>query len=231
MKLSQIGYLTAIFVFLQCYTLAAETVLLRSGKEVEIIDGALAAKGTEEVLREASDWLKKGRLDYAREYWKLLTEKGKGAPAARAKAAQEKLRNIEYKSFIILKDGKILTGKIKADDLRTDLLGLEEKQEVPIWALEEVVAEYHAGYSRVTKTFYPLTVLEIKFRGLSLKTSRITQELEFIVEAENGATTRAILGKNYEILRPEKLDNQLDALTEGRILKIVVYPNLAAQDW
>jgi hypothetical protein len=230
MKPSRVGYLCTVFLFLQFPTLAAETVLLRSGKEVEIIDGALTAKGAEDVLREATDWLNKGRLDYAREYWTLLTEKGRGAPAARAKAAQEKLRNMEYKSFVMLKDGRTLTGRIKAE-LRTDLLGLEEKQEVPIWAVEEIVAEYHAGYSRVTKTFYPLTVLEIKLRGLPLKTSRITQEVEFIVEAENGAATRAILGKDYEILRPEKLDKQLDDLTGGRILKIVIYPNLAARDW
>jgi hypothetical protein len=230
MKPSRVGYLCTVFLFLQFSPLAAETVLLRSGKEVEIIDGALTAKGAEEVLREASDWLNKGRLDYAREYWKLLTEKGKGAPAARAKAAQEKLRNIEYKSFIMLKDGTILTGKIKAD-LRTDLLGLEDKQEVPIWALEEIVAEYQPGYSRITKTFYPLTLLEIKFRGLRLKASRMTQEVEFMVEAENGPVSRAILGKEYEILRPDDLGEQLETLTKGRILKIVVYPNLTTQDW
>jgi hypothetical protein len=230
MKPSRVGYLCTVFLFLQFSPLAAETVLLRSGKEVEIIDGALAAKGAEEVLREASDWLKKGRLDYAREYWKLLAEKGKGAPAARAKAAQEKLRNMEYKSFVMLKDGRTLTGRIKAE-LRTDLLGLEEKQEVPIWALEEIVAEYQPGYSRITKTFYPLTLLEIKFRGLRLKASRMTQEVEFMVEAENGPVSRAILGKEYEILRPDDLGEQLETLTKGRILKIVVYPNLTTQDW
>jgi hypothetical protein len=62
----------------------AETLVLRSGKQLEIIDGALTAKGAEEVLEEAANWLKKGRLDYAREYWRLLTEKSKGMPAARA---------------------------------------------------------------------------------------------------------------------------------------------------
>jgi len=230
MKPSQIGLLSAVFVSLQFSSLAAETVLLRSGKEVEIIDGALTAKGAEDVLREATDWLNKGRLDYAREYWKLLTEKGKGAPAARAKAAQEKLRNMEYKSFIMLKDGRTLTGRIKSD-LRTDLLGLEDKLEVPIWALEEIVAEYQPGYSRVTKTFYPLTLLEIKFRGQKLKTSRITQELAFTIEEEKGPVTRAILGKEYEILRPNDLGEQIETLTNGRILKIVIYPNLATQDW
>jgi len=230
MKLSRVGYLCTVFLLLQFSPLVAETVLLRSGKEVEIIDGALSAKGAEEVLREASDWLKKGRLDYAREYWKLLTEKGRGTPASRAKAEQQRLHNVEYKSFILLRDGKILTGKIKAD-LRTDLLGLEDKQEVPIWAIEEIVAEYHPGYSQVSKTYYPLTLLEIKFRGQKLKSSRITQELEFTIEEEKGPVTRAILGKEYEILRPNDLGEQLNTLTKGRILKIVIYPNLATQDW
>ena len=229
MKASQIGLLSTVLVFFQFSTLAAETVRLRSGKEVEIVDGALAGNGSEEVLHEASDWLKKGRLDYAREYWKLLAEKGKGTPVSRAKAEQERLRNIEYKSFIVMRDGKTLTGKIKAD-LRTDLLGLEGQQEVPVWAIEEVIAEYHPGYSRVTKTYYPLTLLEIKFRGQELKAARISRELEFTIEEEKGAATRAILGKDYEILRPNNLGEQIETLTSGRIHKIVIYPNLITQD-
>lgn len=229
MKPSQVGLLSAVFLFLQFSPLPAETVRLRSGTEVEIIDGALTAKGADDVLREASDWLKKGRLDYAREYWKLLTEKGRGTPASRAKAEQERLHNIEYKSFIVLTDGKILTGKIKAD-LRTDRLGLEGQQEVPIWAIEEIVAEYHPGLSQVSKTYYPLTLLEIKFRGQKLQASRIAQELEFTIEAENGLATSAILGKDYEILRPNNLGEQLETLTSGRVLKIVIYPNLTTQD-
>ena len=229
MKPSRVGYLCAVFLLLQFSPLAAETVRLRSGKEVEIIDGALTAKGAEEVLSEASDWLKKGRLDYAREYWKLLAEKGRGTPASRAKAEQARLHNIEYKSFILLRGGRNLTGKIKAD-LRTDLLGLEGQQEVPIWAIEEIIAEYHPGVSQVSKTYYPLTLLEIKFRGQKLKTSRIAQELEFTIEEENGHVTKAILGKEYEILRPNNLGEQIDTLTNGRILKIVIYPNLITQD-
>src|SRR5574341_1394062 len=175
MKPSRVGYLCAVLLFLQFAPLAAETVRLRSGKEVEIIDGALTAKGAEEVLSEASDWLKKGRLDYAREYWKLLAEKGRGAPASRARAEQARLHNIEYKSFILLRGGRNLTGKIKAD-LRMDLLGLEGQQEVPIWTIEEIIAEYHPGVSQVSKTYYPLTLLEIKFRGQKLKSSRIARE-------------------------------------------------------
>lgn len=229
MKPSQVGLLSAVFLFLQFSPLAAETVRLKSGIEVEIIDGALTAKGADDVLREASDWLKKGRLDYAREYWTLLTEKAKGTPASRAKAEQARLHNIEYKSFILLRGGKTLTGKIKAD-LRTDLLGLEGQQEVPIWAIEEIVAEYHPGVSQVSKTYYPLTLLEIKFRAQELKASRIARELEFTIETENGHATKAILGKDYEILRPNNLGEQIDTLTNGRILKIVIYPNLITQD-
>ena len=230
MKCWLAALLAALFISLWVANSIAETVRLRSGKEVEIIDGALTAKGADDVLREASDWLKKGRLDYAREYWKLLTEKGRGTPASRAKAEQERLRNIEYKSFIMLRDGKTFAGKIKAD-LRMDLLGLDGQQEVPIWAIEEIVAEYHLGFSQVSKTYYPLTLLEIKFRGQKLKASRIAQELEFTIEEEKGLVTRAILGKDYEILRPNNLGEQIETLTNGRILKIVIYPNLITQDW
>ena len=224
------GLLLAVAISCHATDLRAETVVLRSGKQVEIIDGALTAKGAEEVLREASDWLKRGRVDYAREYWRLLSDKAQGLPAKRAKAAQEKLTGIEYRSFIMLINGKLLTGNVKAE-LRTDLLGLEGKQEIPVWEIEEIIAEYHSGYSRITRTFYPLTILEIKLRGRTLQTARMMQEVEFVVEDEKGSITRAILGKEYEILRPENLREQIDALTENRVLKVVIYPNVARQDW
>jgi hypothetical protein len=205
--------------------LAAETIILRSGKAVEIIDGALPETAAEEVQREALDWLKKGRLDYARETWQLLAEKGKGAAAARAASAQERIPKIEYGSSVVLKDGKIITGKVKAN-LRTDLLGLEGKEEIPIWQIEEIIAEYHPGYSQVSKTYYPLILLEIKLRGQQLKTSRITQELTFVVEGGDGSVTKAILGKEYEVLRPQDLGGQMETLTADRILKVVIYPEI-----
>lgn len=217
--------LGAMALAFQAVPLAAETVLLRSGKEVEIIDGALPETAAEEALREASDWLKKGRLDYARETWRLLVEKGKGAAAARAASAQEKLPKIEHSSNVILKNGKIITGKVKAN-LRTDLLGLEGKEEIPIWQIEEIIAEYHPGYSQVSKTYYPLILLEIKLRGQQLKSSRITQEVTFVVEGGDGSVTKAILGKEYEVLHPQDLGGQMETLTADRILKVVIYPEI-----
>lgn len=199
--------------------------MLRSGREVEIIDGALHPKAAETVLREASDWLKKGRLDYAREYWKLLIEKAKDAPAARAKAAEERVRNAEYESFIILRKGKTFTGKVTAN-LRHDLLGLEGKEAIPIWQVEEITAEYHPGLSQVSKTYYPLTLLEIKLRGHKLQTVRINREIEFSVETADGSVNKTILGKSYEILRPEDLSGQIEAATSDRIVKVVIYPSI-----
>lgn len=225
MKPSQFGLLSAVIVFLQLSPLPAETVRLRSGKEVEIIDGALTAKGAAEVLQEASDWLKKGRLDYARDHWKLLIEKGRGVPASRAKAARERLQNVEFESFVILGNDRTLRGKIKTN-LRSDLLGLEGKDEIPIWRVEEIAAQYHPGLSQVSRTFYPLTLLEIKLREKRLRTSRITSEIEFIVEGADGSVAKAILGKDYELLRPEALAGQLEAIARDRIIKIVMYPGL-----
>ena len=45
MKPPRVGLISAIFVFFQFLTLAAETVLLRSGKEVDLIQfGLLCAR-------------------------------------------------------------------------------------------------------------------------------------------------------------------------------------------
>lgn len=217
--------LPVFFILFPLSPVAAETVVLRSGKAVEIIDGALPETAAEEVQREASDWLKKGRLDYALETWQLLAEKGKGAAAARAVSAQERIPKIEYGSSVILKNGKLITGKVKAN-LRSDLLGLEGKEEIPIWQIEEIIAEYHPGYSQVSKTYYPLILLEIKLRGQQLKTSRITQEVTFVVEGGDGSVTKAILGKEYEVLRPQDLGGQMETLTADRILKVVIYPEI-----
>ena len=219
------GVVSAIFVIVHFSYSLAETLLLRSGKEVEIVDGALSPKAAEIVLGEASGWLKKGRLDYAREYWKLLTEKAKGTPAARAKEATERVQNAEFESFIILRNGKTLRGKVAAN-LRHDLLGLEGKEAIPIWQVEEIAAEYHPGLSMVSRTYYPLTLLELKLRGHKLQTTRINREIEFMVETAPGSVQRATLGKSYEIFRPENLSSQIEDVTKDRIVKIVIYPSL-----
>jgi hypothetical protein len=203
----------------------AETLVLRSGKQLEIIDGALTAKGAEEVLQEASNWLKQGRLDYAREYWKLLAEKSKGMPAARAKAASEKFKTAEFESFIVLGNHRTIKGNVKAF-LRSDWLGLEGKDDVPIWSVEEIAAEYHPGLSQVSKTFYPFTMLEVKLRGKKLQTTKVAGEVEFLVETATGNTEKAVLGKLYELLRPQDLASQIEAITRNRIIKVVIYPGL-----
>jgi len=205
--------------------LFGETVTLRSGKEVEIIDGQLPEKVAAELYREAEDLLKKGRLDLAGDYWQLIVERAKGGAITRARAAQEKIGKVEYGSFVVLGNGKILRGKVRAF-LRADLLGLEGKEEIALWRLEEIVAEYHPGYSQVSKTFYPLTLLEIKFRDGELKAARITGEVEFMVEGADGAVVRALLGKEYEVLRDGDLGGQLQAMTTERITKVLIYPDL-----
>ncbi len=205
--------------------LLGEAIRLRSGKEVEIIDGQLPEKVAAELEREADGWLKKGRLDFAGDYWQLIVDRAKGTVATRARAAQERVRKAEYGSFVILGNGSMLKGRIEAN-LRADLLGLEGREEIPLWRLEEIVAEYHPGYSQVSKTFYPLTLLEIKFRAGELKASRITSEIEFVVEAADGSVVKALLGSEYEVLRAGDLGGQIQAMTTERITKVVIYPDL-----
>ena len=229
MNTGRAAFTFAIVILSQAASLRAETIVLRSGNPVEIIDGRLTAKHSEDVLREASDWLKKGRLDYARECWNLLAEKGKGEAVAKAKAAKQRVQNIEYESFIVLGTRRIVKGKVSAN-LRSDWLGLEGKEEIPLWQVEEIAVEYHPGLSQVSKTFYPLTLLEIKLRGKKLQAAKSTAEIEFAVETAGGAVEKAVLGKLYQLLRPEGLDKQIEAATRDRIIKVVVYPGLAAPE-
>lgn len=229
MNSGHVALTLAVVLLFQINSVRAETIVLRSGNALEIIDGRLTVKGSEEVLREASEWLKKGRLDYAREYWNLLAEKGTGGTVAKARIAQRRVENIEYESFVILGTRRIVKGKISAN-LRSDWLGLEGKEEIPLWQVEEIAAEYHPGLSQVSKTFYPLTLLEIKLRGKKLQAAKSTAEIEFVVETANGAVEKATLGKVYQLLRPENLDQQIDAATRDRIIKVVVYPGLAGPE-
>lgn len=203
-----------------------ETLRLKSGREVEIIDGRIPHKVAEDLFREASEQLKMGRLEFAGEYWELIADKMRGLPlAARAAEARAKIPKIEYSSLILLKNGKTVKGKVKAH-LRADLLGLEGKEEIFLWQLEEIVAEYHPGYSWVSKSYYPLTLLEIKFRGGERKTSRTMAEIEFEVEGADGSVAKMVLGNRFEILRPHDLGGQLDEKTHDRIIKVVIYPEI-----
>jgi len=222
------GMLFVVFFF-QSPFLWGETVRLRSGKEFQIVDGKVSEKDTAEIFHEAEEMLRGGMLAIAGEYWQLVIDRGRGALVANAKSAQEKLPGIERGSFLRLWGGEVLKGKIEAN-LRADLLGLEGKEEIPIWRVQEIVAEYHAGYSFVSKSFYPLTLLEIKLRGSELKSARITGEVEFIVHTANGQTKRAVLGMEYQVLRPDDLVGQLSTITADRISKVVIYPDIKGME-
>ncbi len=217
--------LILLTLFFALTDLFAEPIRLKSGREIQMIDGKIPQKSAEDLYQEAEKLFKEGRLDLAREYWQLLVDKAKGGPATGARTAQEQAKKVEYGSLVILRDDRILTGRVRAQ-LRMDLLGLEGKDEIPIWQIEEIIAEYHIGLSRVSKTYYPLTVLEIKLRNQKVQTARITREIEFFIEAADGVVTKVFLGKDYEILRPNDLDKQVEELTRGRITKVVIFPQL-----
>ena len=225
MEYQRVGFLCALFFFSPLGPSAGETLRLTSGREVEIIDGQIPAKVAEDLVREAASMQEKGQIELASEHWHLLAEKTKGPLAARAAAAKQRLAKIAHSSIIVLRNGKIASGKIQAN-LRADLLGLEGKEHIPLWQLEEIVAEYHPGYSSVSKTYYPLTLLEIKFRSGERRAARTMAEIEFAVQGVDGSLRRMVLGHSYEILRPRDLGEQIHAKTQDRIIKIVIYPEL-----
>ena len=214
--------------FFALYPLCAETVQLGRGREVEIIDGKVPQQMAEELFHAAADLIKKGNIETARDYWKLLVEKGPGDMPARVRTAQARIAEIERQSFVVLRDGSVVKGKISTA-LRTDLLGFEGKDDIPSALIKEISAEYHPGYSRVSRTFYPLTLLEVIFRSGEVKHSRITGQIELSVETDGSALKKVVLGKDYEILRPDNLARQIEAMTSDRVIKIVIYPNLDRQ--
>jgi len=205
--------------------LSRETVKLKSGREVQLVDGEVPEKVAEEIYRAAEQLLKHGRIDLAGEYWQLIVDKTKGGIVSRAIAAQEKRKKIEYGSFVVLKSAKVLRGKVNAH-IRAHLLGLEGNEEIPLWQVEEIVAEYHPEYSFVSESFYPLTKLRIKLRAQERRASRITGEVEFVVEAADGSTTKTLLGKEYVLLRPKDASHQLETMIADRIVRVVIYPDL-----
>jgi len=218
-------FLTCLLLACQTAPLLGEKIRLKSGKEVEVLNGQIPEKSAHALYAEAQEFFQRGRLDLARDYCQFLIKNATGEVISLAKQTQEEVTEVEYSSRIHLGNGKILTGKVFAN-LRRHLLGLERKEEIPIWEVEEIDAEYQAGYSQVSKTFYPTIILEIKLEGEQLQTTRMIGEVEFMVEEKDGSVTPLILGSPYKLLKGENLSQTLQELSQDRIIKVVIYPSL-----
>lgn len=195
----------------------------------------------QELYEEAKGFLRRGKVDLALENCQFLKERAKGEVVSQAAALIEMVKEAEYSSVVLLKNGQVYTGKVTAQlrpdyvglqgqkvppKLRTDYLGLEGQDEVPPGSLESLRADYLVGLSRISGIFYLTTMLEIRFRGGGTNGSTISKELEIQVEAKDGVVQTFIIGHDYVMLKEPDLRGQMEDRTRDRVAKILFYPLL-----
>lgn len=216
-----------------------DLIRLKSGREV--VPSRLTPILTRELYEEARSFLRKGKVDLALENCQLLKDYGKGEIVSQATSLTEMVKEAEYSSVVLLKNGRVYTGKVTAQllpdylglqgqkvppKLRTDYLGLEGQEEVPMGSLESLKAEYMVGLSRISGFFYLTTMLEIRFRGGSTTGSVISKEIEIRVESTDGTAQIFIMGHDYKMLKEPDLKAQVEDLTRNRVAKVLFYPLL-----
>lgn len=216
-----------------------DLVRLKSGREV--VPSRLTPILTRELYEEAKGFLRKGKVDLALENCQLLNEYGKGEIVSQATSLIEMVKQAEYSSMVLLKNGQVYTGKVTAQlrpdylglqgqkvpsKLRTDYLGMEGQEEVAMGSLESLKADYMVGLSRISGFFYLTTMLEIRFRGGSTTGSTISKEIEVRIESKDGTAQTFILGHDYQMLKEPGLKAQVEDLTRNRVAKVLFYPLL-----
>lgn len=198
---------------------------LKSGREMLLDRGRLRPGESESLLQEAERFLVSGRLDLAEDNRRAVSDLGSPALADAAASLSKRIDNVERSSVVVLKDGRSLKGRLHAR-IRSDQLGLPGRDEIPLWRIEKVEAEYVISYSLVTKTFYLLTLLDIRFRGQPPEKTTLTEEILLEVEADDGTVSAAPLGYPYELLRKELMGDRVAEVVQDRIGEVIVYPAL-----
>ena len=142
-----------------------------------------------------------------------------------AASLSRRIDEVERSSVVVLKNGRSLKGRLRAR-IRSDQLGLAGREEIPLWRIEKIEAEYVISYSLVTKTFYLLTLLDIRFRDQPPARTTITEEILLEVEADDGSVTVAPLGYPYELLRKDLMGDRIAEVVQDRIGEVIVCPAL-----
>jgi hypothetical protein len=201
-------------------------VRLSTGREVHLVEGRIRAADARALYREASEFLQAGRLEPVYEAAQLLTAKGEPVIADEARRLLASAEEIDFSSVVVLRSGAQITGRIRTP-LRSDRLGLEGKEDIPFWKVERIEAEYLINYSAVSKTFYPYTLVEVRFRGGSSATGRLAAESELLLERRDGSLARLFLGLPFELLREGELARRVEQQSKERVGRVLVYSGLA----
>lgn len=201
-------------------------IRLSSGREIALVDGRIRPDDARGLYQEASELLRAGRLEQVYEVARLLVAKGHSAVAEEARRLLASAEEIDFSSIVVLRSGARMTGRIRTP-LRSDRLGLEGKEDIPFWKVERIEAEYLINYSAVSKTFYPYTLVEVKFRGGSSATGRLADESELLLEQRDGSLARLFLGLPFELFREGELARRVEQQSKERVGRVLVYSGLA----
>jgi hypothetical protein len=203
---------------------AGEFVRFPDGVEVFAPGGRLRPEDVAAALVRVEAEIGAGQIARARATLDVVEERA-GGPLPKAAELRQRIRRVEYTSTVILRDGRRIEGRV-LEPFRSDRLGLATKEEISPDLLRRISVEYHLGWSAVSLTFYPLTLVEAEFRDGRTMVGRFTHEVPIPVETPDGQVVEVILGRPYRLLRDEGLAKQLLEGDGDRVARILMYPIL-----
>lgn len=203
---------------------AREFLRFPDGVEVFAPDGRLHPHDATAALARVEAQIARGELGLARRMLDLVETRAR-EPVPETAALRARIREVEFSSVVILRDGRRIKGRL-VGPFRADRLGLETKREISPDQVRRISAEYHLGWSRVSRTFYPLTVIETEFKDGRTMLGRLTQETSVTLETRDGRLVKVMMGRPYRLLREDQLTKQLLEGDGDRVARILIYPVL-----
>lgn len=192
------------------------------GVEVLAAGGRLRPADVKAALVRAEARIAEGQLGLAQRILKMAEARAGGA-VPRAAELRQRIRQVEFSSAVILRDGRRIEGRLR-DPFRADRLGLETKRDISPDLVRQITVKYHLNWSNVSHTFYPLTLVQTEFRDGRTLVGRMTQETPVTLETPDGRLVEVMIGCAYRLLRKEHLDNEM---VEGdHVAQILIYPAL-----
>jgi len=132
---------------------ASEFLRFPDGVEVHAPGGKLRPEDVTAALARVKAQIAKGQLALGRQVLELVEARA-AAPVPEIAEHRERIRQLEFSSVVVLRDGRRIVGRL-AGSFRADRLGLESKDEILPDLIRRISVEYHLGWSAVSLTFYP----------------------------------------------------------------------------
>ncbi|MFQ5552172.1 MAG: hypothetical protein ACE5EW_00360 [Thermoplasmata archaeon] len=190
------------------------------GVEVFAPSGRLQAADVAAALGRVEAQISRGELRLAKRMLDLVQTRARD-PVPEVQALRARIREVEFSSVIILRDGQRIEGRL-VGPFRADHLGLETKRDISPDEVRRISAEYHLGWSRVSHTFYPLAVIETEFKDGRTLLGRLTQETPVTLETRDGRLVKVMMGRPYQLFREKGVTKQLLEGDGHRVARILV---------